>query len=315
MRKDERQDAQSCLSALRAVSARGARVFHMRSRISGTEAGHRSDSMQAAGSRWRLAVAAMLAAAALLATASAADTWQVRTTGNGARRSVDSTSSIHVGSPPRKQPLQAAPVARRDAATASVQLLADPGAARSLQARGVDYRRELDTALAWLSRLSPGAPVALRLTFVAEPLESRVEHRHRGTGTIVDLAFSFASTPGGTPSVQVGQALGVALHEASHALAPRGLSRQDDEYRASLVEACYLVDTLRPGDRMRLRAPATARDGEYFVTAQSRRAAAQVVRDLTGAAGGTTVAWDDRPALLGLRTLCRIRLAMPADRG
>ena len=44
------------------------------------------------------------------------------------------------------------------------------------------------------------------------------------------------------------RALGLALHEAVHALRGDGDDRAADEYRASLVEACYLLDTARAGD-------------------------------------------------------------------
>jgi hypothetical protein len=268
-----------------------------------------------------------LLAAGLLATVKAdasspqGDAWQVRATGSGERRRVESSSDLNTGKPERTTPLAAREIARRASGRVEVRLHAEPEVARALAAGRADYGRELDKALDWLSRLPPPRQPAARieLTLVSDRERTRMRRVHPGgTATVVDIAAAVGlGTGGNAPSAQIGQALAIALHEASHATAalmPQRPDRADDEYRASLVESCYLVDTLRPGDTLRLRSGGgAARRDEYFVSAASRKASEDVVRDMARAAGGHEVAWHDQTALLGLKTLCRIRLAMAAQ--
>lgn len=272
--------------------------------------------------------ASMLMAAMLLGTGLAAaagnsppqvDSWQVRATGSGERRRVESSSDLNAGKPERAAPLATREIARRASGRVEIRLHAEPAVARALVASRIDYARELDKAVDWLSRLPPPRLPAARieLTLVADRERTRMRRVHPGgTTTVVDIAAAVALGAGGNaPSAQIGQALAIALHEASHATAalmPQRPDRADDEYRASLVESCYLVDTLRPGDTLRLRSGSAARGDEYFVSAASRKASEDVVRDMARAAGGHQVAWHDHTALLGLKTLCRIRLAMAA---
>jgi len=269
-------------------------------------------------------VASGLLGAGLVAAAGASppqvDSWQVRATGSGQGRRVESSSDLNAGKPERAAPLAAREIARRASGRVEVRLHAEPAVARALAARRVDYARELDRALDWLSRLPPPRQPAARieLTLVADRERTRMRRVHPGaTTTVVDIAVPLVlGTQGNAPSAQVGQALAIALHEASHATAalmPERPDRADDEYRASLVESCYLVDTLRPGDTLRLRSGGgAAHRDEYFVSAASRKASEDVVRDMVRAAGGHEVAWHDRTAMLGLKALCRIRLAMAA---
>lgn len=249
-----------------------------------------------------------------------ADSWQVRATGSGERRRVESSSDLNAGKPERATPLAAREIARRASGHAEVRLHAEPAVARALAAGRADYARELDKAVDWLARLPPPRHPAARieLTLVADRERTRMRRVHPGSSTtVVDIAYPVALGAGGNaPSAQVGQALAIALHEASHATAalmPERPDRNADEYRASLVESCYLVDTLRPGDTLRLRdGGGAARSDEYFVSAASRKASSEVVRDMARAAGGHEVAWHDATAMLGLKALCRIRLAMAA---
>lgn len=250
-----------------------------------------------------------------------ADAWRVRATGSGARRVVESFSDVNVGKPARTAPLPIRAIAERRRGDVAVRLRGDASTAAALLAPGNDFGRELDKALEWLDRLTPATRPRARieLTLVDDTRRARQRRSHPGSGiTIVDLLVPVPAQPASTRSTQVGQALAIALHEASHATAQDDpararASRQDDEYRASLVEACYLIDTLRIGDTLQLRAgradEGDAGVGEDFVAVQSREAARRVMRDLAKAAGGTSVAWNDHVARLGLKTLCAVRLA------
>ena len=265
-----------------------------------------------------VACAWLLAGSADATSARADDAWGVRVLGAGAERSIESLSDINAGKPARAQPLQARIVATRDRAGATVRLLAEASIADSLQAPDAAFGPELDKAVEWLQRLRPPdqPPARIVLTLVDDRHRLRIDRNHPGRErVVVDLVVPLPATTDATAlSTAVGKALAVALHEASHAyaaLAPPGKtpSRRDDEYRASLVESCYLVDTLRTGDTLQLAPRSPAAAGEYFVTAQSRDAAHDVVVELIRAAGGQQVRGNDNVAMLGLDLACAVRLA------
>jgi hypothetical protein len=243
------------------------------------------------------------------------DHWQVRATGAGDARRVESISSINGGGAARIAALAAVPLAHRTLGLASVSVRADAAARDALPTDPRAIARELDRAVDWLARLAPTghAPARIVLTLVGDGRRLEQRRVHVGATTTIDIAAAIDAKAGTALSAQVGRALATALHEASHAtaggLAP-ALSRDDDEYRASLVESCYLVDTLRPGDRLRLPDPPVPGPGEDWTATASREAAARVVADLERAGGGREIAWNDRTALLGIKVLCRARLAL-----
>lgn len=267
-----------------------------------------------------LIAAALVAACCVpgLRSAPAVDHWQVRTTGTGDTRRVESISVINTGGSDRDGALAATPFARRMRGHASVSIRADGAARASLPADPRHVDRELDRAVDWLARLAPDghAPARIVLTLVGDGHRLSQRRVHAGAGaTTIDIAAPLDPAAGTAPSAQLGRALATALHEASHATAGAltpALSRDDDEYRAALVESCYLVETLRPGDRLRLPEPPAAGGDEDWTAAASRAASARVVADLARAGGGREIAWNDRTALLGITLLCRTRL--PATR-
>ena len=258
-----------------------------------------------------------LACSSEATSATTGDAWGVRVLGTGAERSIESLSDINAGKPAntRLQPTHV--VATRERAGASVQLLADTATARVLQAPGAAFGPELDKAVEWLQRLRPHdqPPARIVLTLVDDEHHRRSNRSHpTRESVIVDLVMALPAADAAAPSHAVGKALAVALHETSHAyasLAPAGTvpSRRDDEYRASLVESCYLVDTLRTDDTLQLAPRPAADAGEYFVTAQSRDAARDVVAELARAAGSRQVRGNDNVAMLGLDLACAVRLA------
>jgi hypothetical protein len=265
--------------------------------------------------RW---AAAFLMLASMPGTAAPpADSWGVRTLG----QRLESLSEVNLGKPSLRMPLASHSLARRQAGAVSIELRADAATTAAIAASGDDYAPELDQALAWLQRLQPKGerPTRILLTLVD------LRHRHRerrvhgtASGLVVDLLVALPSRPADA-SVEVARGLSTALHEMSHAVAATGDSRrrpnrQKDEYRASLVQACYLVDTLRAGDTLRLMPRERAGAREHFVTAHSRNAARSVVLDLAKAAGTDTVRWHDQVAVKRLRQACDARLRVAQSR-
>jgi hypothetical protein len=239
------------------------------------------------------------------------DSWGVRLSGS----TLESLSDINIGRPASSQPLDAHPLFVRRRGDVSIELRADAATAAWLKDPGTTLAPDVDKALDWLHRLRPAMHprVSLVLTLVAPRHRMALRRAHDSRDQmVVDLAIALA--PATSHSAAVAKALAVGLHEMSHAFSNpafsgRAISRRDDEYRSSMVESCYLVDTMRVGDTLHL-APRQDADGdEYFVTAQSRDASHDVVAGLVRAAGTDTVRWDDDVARLGLKLACGIALA------
>jgi hypothetical protein len=259
-----------------------------------------------------LFICACIAPASSIANASdgTGDAWGVRLSG----QALESLSEINTGKP-AGQPLDAKPLLRRQRGDVAIELRADAPTAGWLQGADKTLAPEMEKGLDWLQRLRPRQHprVTLVLTLVAPQHHLGLRRLHDSRDRmVVDLAVALVPTT--SRSAAVAKALGVGLHEMSHAFSNvafsgRAISRRDDEYRSSMVESCYLVDTMRVGDTLRL-APRKGADGdEYFVTAQSRDASRDVVKARVRAAGTATVHWDDNVALLGLKLACGIALA------
>lgn len=271
----------------------------------------------------RRLIAASLAFAGLVAIDALADApsdhWSVRAGGHpGSPRATVSDSDIGNGMPDAASPLQTVSFAQRASGSAELRVDADAASLAALRAPGVDASVELDRATDWLQRLAGKVPARIELTVLDDASHRRVHRVHDGRdATVVDLAVPLANdgSTHSTPSSRLGAALAIALHEASHALhddlARGGGDRDADEERASLVEACYLVDTLRVGDTLWLQSGRITASGGDFTAAHSRDGARMAIRELQRAAGGETVAWNDPVARLGVRTLCAARLAQP----
>ena len=238
------------------------------------------------------------------------DSWGVRLSG----QALESLSEINTGKP-AGQALDAKPLLQRQQGDVSIELRADASTAGWLQDANKTLAPEIDKGLEWLQRLRPRQHprVSLILTLVAPQHQLALRRLHDSRERmVVDLAVAIAPTA--SRSAAVAKALAVGLHEMSHvfsnvAFSGNGISRRDDEYRSSMVESCYLVDTMHVGDTLHL-VPRQGADGdEYFVTAQSRDASRDVLTALVRAAGTDAVRWDDNVALLGLKLACGIALA------
>jgi len=257
-----------------------------------------------------LFVCACVAVGCAGASNTAGDAWGVRLSG----QTLESLSEINTGKP-AGQPLDAKPLLQRQRGDVAIELRADASTAGWLREADKTLAPEMEKGLDWLQRLRPRQHprVTLVLTLVAPQHHIALRRSHDSRDRmVVDIAVALVPTT--SRSAAVAKALGVGLHEMSHAFSNaafsgHALSRRDDEYRSSMVESCYLVDTMRVGDTLRL-APRKGSDGdEYFVTAQSRDASRDVVSALVRAAGTDTVRWDDNVALLGLKLACGIALA------
>jgi len=235
------------------------------------------------------------------------DSWGVRLSGQG----LESLSDVNTGKPVRAGELLTRQIATRQRGKTKINLHADAATAARLDAEAGTYAPELDEALDWLQRIRPAtqppATIVVTLIDTSHRTKQRRVHAARDA-TTVDILVPIPDAP--TPvSIGVGKALATALHEMQHAVTARGggrprPSRRDDEYQAALVESCYLVDTIRTGDTLRLVPREQAVQGEYFVTAQSRNAARDAIRELVRASGTPTVRWYDHTALLGLKLAC-----------
>ena len=259
----------------------------------------------------------MLAACAcvLLAPASAhstgVDTWGTRRLSLHGQPHVLSHSDVNPSRPAAALPARQALLQR---ALGPHRLQVD--AAASLgdwQRHGPILVPEAERALAWLAKLAPTDGRSRLLVLHLVDRRSRYTLRQVSpavTQVRVDLLLPVDATPS-SPSVALAQGLALALHEASHALRPpQARDRDDDEYRASLLAACYLVDGLQRGDRLRLQAP-PPRPGDFSVQ-HSEAAREQAIADLAQAAGTHAVDGGDLPRKAAMLGFCQQRLARPA---
>jgi hypothetical protein len=278
--------------------------------VGNSAAALRQDAFRLRASTHLLFICVALGCSPAGASNATGDSWGVRLSG----QTLESLSEINTGKP-SGQPLDVKPLFQRQRGDVSIELRADASTAGWLQEADKTLAPEIDKGLDWLQRLRPRQHprVTLILTLVAPQHHVALRRLHDSRERmVVDLAVAVAPTT--SRSAAVAKALGVGLHEMSHAFSNasfsgRDMRRRDDEYRSSMVESCYLVDTMRVGDTLRL-APRQGADGdEYFVTAQSRDASRDVVTALARAAGTDTVRWNDNVALLGLKLACGIALA------
>lgn len=241
-----------------------------------------------------------------------ADAWAVRPTTVAGRLRIQSLSDVNLGRPQRGGALVTRRVGERRRGTASVLLQADAATAPVLTGSAAVYASELDAALRWLQRLATSAQPNIRivLTLIDGSWRTRMDRSHdAGTTAIVDLVVPVDLQTANKRSPEVARALAIALHETSHAVADPSVraDRARDEYRATLVESCYLIDTVRVGDSLRFRIDDAARNA-HFAAGESRKAARRVMTDLGKAAGKPALAWHDIAALRALRRFCAATL-------
>ena len=211
------------------------------------------------------------------------DWWAVRATGSGEDARVTSTSHVNHGKPAAD--VVVAPRLLREATRGrvSIALHHDAALAPGWSGSAWKFTRELDKALDWLQRLAGPHGARMVVTLVDDVHARDIERTHAGATPVVDLVVA---VPPEAPSqsAAVGRALAKALHETAHALAAKAdgkpANRFADEYAAALVESCYLLDTLRPGDVVALNVAGRHAPTDNYAIHQSRAAAGAVLREL-----------------------------------
>lgn len=261
--------------------------------------------------RWTFLLLAVLA---LLATGcvsldSRTDWWSVRAAGSDDAATLRSTSHVNHGKPPRESALEPRLLHEVARGNVSIALHHDAAIAAGWSGSAWKFRRELDKALDWLQRLAGPRGARIVLTLVDDTRAIDVERTHPAGSPVVDLVVAVdAGTP--SQSAAVGQALATALHETAHALASasgrHAINRFADEHAAALVEACYLLDTTRPGDVIALQPTARHPATDNYAIAQSRAAAGAVVRELRTLARTGTLRADDGKSLAPVFARCGI---------
>ena len=262
----------------------------------------------------RIACVAFLAAGLAVGCASMDgqhDWWGVRATGEGDATQVTSTSHVNHGKPPADVAIAPRLLREETRGRVSIALHHDAGLAADWSGSAWKFTRELDKALDWLQRLAGARGARMVVTLVDDAYARDIERTHAGATPVVDLVVA-VPPEAASQSAIVGRALAKALHETAHALAAApsgvgaGANRYADEHAAALVESCYLLDTLRPGDVVALNVAGRHASTDNYAILQSRAAAGAVVRELRALARADKVHAGDAGVQATLHAKCGI---------
>ena len=258
--------------------------------------------------RWVLFLLAVLATGCA-SLDSQTDWWSVRTVDMGGTATLRSTSHVNHGKPPREAPLQPRLLREVARGNVAISLHHDAALAAGWSGSAWKFRRELDKALDWLQRLAGPRGARVVLTLVDDTRAMDFERAHPAGPPVIDLVVAVDAGTS-SQSAAVGQALATALHETTHALAGasgrHATNRFAEEHAAALVEACYLLDTVRPGDVIALQPTTQHPATDNYAITQSRAAAGAVVRELRTLARTGTLSVDDRKSLAPVFARCGI---------
>ena len=239
------------------------------------------------------------------------DGWGVQRRFDGAAPVLLSISEINAGTAPATGEIASTPVRSRERGRYRIAIHADAAIARQWTAGAALLDGELDRALDWLATLGAAEPrpVELRLTLMPEHGARQLERRHPATDRLVIDLLVPVPDPPRSRGAALEAALATGLHEASHVLRPaQAVDRGDDEYRASLVAACYRIGGMQAGDQVDLTTPATASPPREFTRAHSHDAGLKVKRDLAASLGGVHLQGNDRPGRARLQAYCMSRM-------
>ena len=257
--------------------------------------------------------AALLCVACAGPTRVDADGWSIERRFDGRTPALISISEINAGSPPAPDAIQRVPVRVRERGRQRIVISADSIHATTWTQGAALFDPQLDRALDRLAMLGASEPrsVELRLTLMPAVGARQQQALHAANRTLViDLLIPVPAQPRSRSAV-LEAALATGLHEAAHALRPRAArDRHDDEYRASLIAACFRIDSAQRGDRIAFSA-ARRQSHTDFTRTHSINAAQAVQRDLAAALGKTSLDGGDRNGIATLQAFCAQRLAQP----
>lgn len=258
-------------------------------------------------------LAALLCAACAGPAHVDADGWSIERRFEGRTPALRSVSTINAGTPRVTGAIVRVPVRTRERGRQRITISADSSVAATWTRGALLFDPQIDRALDQLADLGVGEPrgIELRVTLMPATGARRQDSLHPASKTLViDLLVAVPQAPR-SRSAELDAALATGLHEVAHALRARdSRDRYDDEYRASLIAACFRIEGAQRGDRI---AFSTGRSTSHpdFTRAHSAAAAQHVQRDLAAAAGKATLDGGDRDGIARLRAFCAQRLAQP----
>lgn len=239
------------------------------------------------------------------------DGWSIERRFDRGTPALLSTSEINAGTPAALGEIQAKPVRSRARGRARILIEAEAGIAGEWTPGATLFDPALDRALDWLARLGAAEARGIELRLLLMPPQGARQRKRlhpADKALVVDLLAPVPSRPS-SRSAALEAALATGLHEAAHALRPASaIDRHDDEYRASLVAACFRIEGAQRGDRIAL-AQRTLGPQRDFTRAHSVSAAQAVNRDLAAAVGSTSLQGADRPGIERALAACTQRLA------
>lgn len=242
------------------------------------------------------------------------DGWGIERRFDGSTPALLSISEINAGTRPLQGAIARVPVRARERGRHRIVISADQDLSKAWTPGAALFDPQLDRALERLATLGAGEArgVELRLTLMPADGARQQQALHAAERTLViDLLVPVPAAPR-SRSAELDAALATGLHEAAHALRPvHARDRHDDEYRASLVAACFRIDSAQRGDVIAFK-PRKTDPRKDFTRTHSIDAAQAVQRDLAAAHGKPILDGSDREGLSRLQGFCARGLARPA---
>lgn len=258
--------------------------------------------------------AALLCAACAGPTRVDADGWGIERRFNGRAPALLSISDINSATLPALGAIEFVRVRARERGRHRIVIAAEQSRSKDWTPGAALFDPQLDRALDRLAMLGASEPrnIELRLTLMPTTGARQQQALHAADRTLViDLLVPVPAQPRSRSAV-LDAVLATGLHEAAHALRPaRARDRSDDEYRASLVAACFRIDSAQRGDAIAFNA-GKAHAQPDFIRAHSAVAAQAVQHDLAAALGKSTLDGGDLEGIAALQAFCRRRLAQAA---
>ncbi len=261
-----------------------------------------------------LVFATLLSAACAGPPSSAGDGWGIERRFDGRTPALLSISEINAGTRPLQGAIARVPVRARERGRYRVAISAEQALSKTWTPGATLFDPQLTRALERLATLGTGEARGVELRLTLMPADGARQQRalHAADRTLViDLLVPVPVAPR-SRSAELDAALATGLHEAAHALRPaHARDRQDDEYRASLVAACFRIDSAQRGDVIAFKPRKSAATREYTRT-HSIEASQAVQHDLADALGKPGLEGADRKGIAVLQGFCSRRLAQPA---